>query len=57
MDSIQWNLLYALRYEQCEWNKAKVVEERWGMTKKEGKAVKKWIQARIDELEELKNNS
>ena len=57
MDSIQWNLLYALRYEQCEWNKAKVVEERWGMTKKEGKAVKKWIQARIDELEEIKNNS
>ena len=57
MDSIQWNLLYALRYEQCEWSKPETAVERWNMTIEEGVVVQKWIQARIIELDEIKNNS
>ena len=57
MDSVQWNLLYALRYEQCEWSTPETAVERWNMTIEEGAIVQKWIQARIEELDEIKNNS
>lgn len=57
MNSIQWNLLYALRYEQCEWSEPETAVERWDMTIEEGAVVQKWIQARINELEVVKQKS
>ena len=54
MNSIQWNLLYALRYEQNEWSEPETAVERWNMTEEEGATVQRWISARIEELEAQK---
>ena len=56
MNSVQWNILYALRREQQEWSDPQTAVERWGLSYEQGKTVQTWIQGRIDELEKLKKD-
>jgi hypothetical protein len=56
MNSVQWNILYALRMEQSEWSDPQTAVERWGLTLEQGKTVQTWIQERINELEKLKKD-
>ena len=54
MDSVSWNLLYALRYEKSEWSEPQTAVDRWDLTLEEGEVVQKWIDRRIAELENMK---
>lgn len=55
LDSVGHNLLHALQWEQHDLKVADP-KERWNLTEEEGAAVEKWIQARIEELKNLRDN-
>jgi len=55
LDSVGHNLLHALQWEQHDYKVADK-QERWDLTEEESAAVDKWIQARIEELKNLRDN-
>lgn len=55
LDSVGHNLLHALQWEQHDYKVADK-QERWDLNEEEGAAVEKWIQARIEELKNLRDN-
>ena len=55
LDSVGHNLLHALQWEQHDYKVADK-QGRWDLNEEEGAAVEKWIQARIEELKNLRDN-
>jgi len=51
INSIELNLLHALQWESHDFDEANH-RERWDLSEEETKAVKKWIEARINEIKE-----
>ena len=55
VDSVSHNLLHALQWEQHDYAVADK-QQRWNLNKQEADAVEKWINARIDELLQLRGD-
>lgn len=51
INSIELNLLHALQWESHDFDVTNH-KERWDLSEEETKAVKKWIEARINEIKE-----
>jgi hypothetical protein len=53
LNSIEMNLLHALQWESHDFEVADK-KERWNLSDEEATAVKKWIDARINEIKNKK---